>query len=415
MIDRAKVIAALERKRAQFQKHVADQRLQGQLLEERLAGFLQRSAADIDTILLERGTLWPGARPTAEFDRAQNLCLPFPQRWHNHPEAHAWARSVLTGHPVIAVDGSQIAPSKEYSVPVGAVQVGWFINDHSESGRYVKDVEFEVITPGELGGSSDEEGASRGGDGGFPTWYINQQRFVRECRALTRLVEQYGQSGQNGAGEGTAAGAPRPVCLFDGSFVISFAGQMLPERARPYLEAVAALLEASKRCRVPVVAYVDTTFSRDVVNLIATVMHAPDSRFTTDAALLHRLLPRWGDRSPLFLCARDDALSRDGRADFYTDVAFAYVRLAQEQPPARLEMPRWVLDTGMAEQVIDIVRAECVVGMGYPYAIETADALAVISHADRERFHALFEQFAQREGIDLRRVRKAQSKLNRRA
>ncbi len=404
MIDRAKVIAALERKRAQFQKHLAEQRLQGQLLEERLAGFLRLRAAEIDALLQERGTLWPGARPTAEFDRAQKLCLPFPQRWNNHPEAHAWARSVLTGRPVIAVDGSQVAPSKEYSVPVGAVQVGWFINDHSESGRYVKDVEFEVLTPGELEDKS-EEAAERGGDGGFPTWYINQQRFVRECQTLTRLVEEYGAEG----------GAPKPVCLFDGSFVISFAGQMLPERARPYLDAVSALLHASQRCRVPVVAYVDTTFSRDIINLIATVLHTPNSRFATDAALLHRLLPRWGDRSPLFLCARDDALSRDGRADFYADVAFAYVRLAQEQPPARLEMPRWVVEEGLAEQVIDIVRAECVVGTGYPYAIETADALAVITQADRERFHALFEQFARREGIELRRVRKAQSKINRRA
>jgi hypothetical protein len=64
--------------------------------------------------------------------------------------------------------------------------------------------------------------------------------------------------------------------------------------------------------------------------------------------------------------------------------------------------------------MIDLVRAECVVGTGYPYAIETADALAVISQQDRQRFHALFEQFATRTGLGLTRARKALSKQARR-
>jgi hypothetical protein len=55
-----------------------------------------------------------------------------------------------------------------------------------------------------------------------------------------------------------------------------------------------------------------------------------------------------------------------------------------------------------------------VVGGGYPYAVETADALAVISHADRERFYSLFEQFAQQSGLALVQARKAASKGSRR-
>lgn len=83
-------------------------------------------------------------------------------------------------------------------------------------------------------------------------------------------------------------------------------------------------------------------------------------------------------------------------------------------PPARLEIPRWMVETGCAEDAVDLVRAECVVGMGYPYAIETADALAVISQQDRQRFYALFEQFAQRTGLPLTQARKALSKQIRR-
>jgi hypothetical protein len=226
---------------------------------------------------------------------------------------------------------------------------------------------------------------------------------VGECDRLQLLAEAYGR-----------AAGPRPLLLFDGSFVISFVGQMLPQRSQPYLEAVESLLRASATWRVPVAAFVDGTFSRDVVNLIGWVTDANDKRFATDAGLFDDLLPNWGDRSPVFVCARDDALSRDGRANFYSDVAFAYMRLTQGRPPARIEMPRWVFEAGLADDLFDLVRAECVVGNGYPYALESADALAVITAQDRQRFHALFEQFAASEGITLFRARKAQSKLERR-
>jgi hypothetical protein len=73
-----------------------------------------------------------------------------------------------------------------------------------------------------------------------------------------------------------------------------------------------------------------------------------------------------------------------------------------------------VLDVGILDRVMDIVRAECVVGNGYPYAVETADAVAVITLRDRERFYRVFQAFAEEEGIGLRFSRKAVSKLGRR-
>ena len=76
-----------------------------------------------------------------------------------------------------------------------------------------------------------------------------------------------------------------------------------------------------------------------------------------DCALLAPLLPHWGDRSPFFVCARSDILSTQGRADFYRQVAFCYLRLAVERPPARVELPLWALEAGLAEQLVDLVRA----------------------------------------------------------
>ncbi len=63
---------------------------------------------------------------------------------------------------------------------------------------------------------------------------------------------------------------------------------------------------------------------------------------------------------------------------------------------------------------MDVVRAECVVGNGYPYAVETADAVAVITMQDRERFYRVFQEFVEKEGLPLRFSRKAVSKTKRR-
>src|SRR5690606_10072847 len=150
-------------------------------------------------------------------------------------------------------------------------------------------------------------------------------------------------------------------------FVISFAGRMLPARAQPYIGAVKRMLAASERTRIPLIAFVDTTFSRDLAALVELVDNHAGGRGPTDAALLDGVLAGWGDRCPFFLCARDDSLSREGNADFYNDVAFAYMRLTANRPPVRVEMPRWMVDAGVAEDAINILRAEAVVGNGYPW------------------------------------------------
>jgi isopentenyldiphosphate isomerase len=77
-------------------------------------------------------------------------------------------------------------------------------------------------------------------------------------------------------------------------------------------------------------------------------------------------------------------------------------------------MPRWIVDTGQLDRVLDIVRAECVVGNGYPYPLETADAVAVLTAEDRERFYRLFQQFLAEEQMELKITRKALSKRRRR-
>jgi hypothetical protein len=458
VLDRQKVIIALEQKQDQFTGFSVDFARQLRLVERRLAAFHGLDAAGIEARLLEMDVLWSGARPTAELELAQNLRLAFapqdeagrPMPWQNHADARAWARTVLLDQPVIAVDGSQITPSKDFSVPVGAIQIGWFINPHTtgESGRatgatsdgasgtpsdgesdqrpphahgnqsyiknaYVKDVAFEVFAPAELASTDDyaqedEPGGNSGqGEDALSDWRVNQARFVRECEKLCELMAASASGGPNRS-------ANKPICLFDGSFIVSFVGQMRPSRAAPYLRAVQELLACSQDYGVPLVGYVDTSYSRDFVTLLDLVTGNGESLQLGDAALFGSLISEWGDRTPAFVCARNDALTRENRAGFYADVVFTYLRTTANRPPARLEVPRWVLDAGELERVINVVRAECVVGGGYPYAIETVDALAVISQQDRMRFYALFEQFAGRLDLGLTQARKAASKLARR-
>jgi hypothetical protein len=123
---------------------------------------------------------------------------------------------------------------------------------------------------------------------------------------------------------------------------------------------------------------------------------------------------RWGDRSKAFVCARNDGVL-DQYGQHRRRIGFIYLKTTQDNAPARIEFPLWLLEDGQLEAVIDVIRAECIVGTGYPYPCETADAVAVITGADRDIVYQIFQEFAEREGLPLRYSRKAASKLSRRS
>jgi hypothetical protein len=185
---------------------------------------------------------------------------------------------------------------------------------------------------------------------------------------------------------------------------------MQSHRQKQYSDAVIQLLETSKRTGVPVVGYIDTSYATDIVEMIVNVTGLQLQGRVSDRAILERQQMQWGDRSPIFICDRSDSLE----ARFYDRVCFTYLKTTAPHPPARFDFPRWVYEAGEHERVIDLVRAECIVGVGYPYALETADAVAVLTMQDRERFYRLFQRFAEGEGLELRFSRKSVSKRGRR-
>jgi len=392
MLHPGKVMAALEAKKGRFTKTEEARQEDLELLGQALEKLPKLSLAQIHERL--EGLPWPGARPTSEHERFPQAVIPFPHRWTNHRQAREWALEVLHDVPTFAVDGSQISPARELSVPVALVQVGWFENLHRGVTDYVKDVSVEILAPDELAGDESEES-------GFPDWRVNWRRFELEVARLVDYMKAH------------AGVEPTPLCFFDGSLLVSFTRHMRPERQRLYVNAILRLLATSEETGVPVVGYVDTSYADDLTVMLAHVMGLNLSGRVSDGALLRSRM-RWGDRTQVYICARNDnVLPLYG--SHAQSVCFVYLKTTATNPPARVDFPLWIYETGQHERILDIVRAECVVGTGYPYALETADAVAVLTVQDRERFYRLFQRFTEREGLPLQFSRKALSKRGRRA
>ena len=369
MLHQGKIIAALEAKRGRFTEVEETRQEDMDALSQALETLAALSLPEIESRLAHIG--WPGARPTAEQEQHQGVVIPFGESWSNHRQAREWALGVLRGVPTFAADGSQISPARDISIPVAVVQVGWFENRHQVGAAYVKDVAVELLAPDELGEDEGEES-------GFPNWQVTWRRFEMEVERLVSYMQAH------------AGARPRPLCFFDGSLVVSFAQHMRPERQRLYVDAVLRLLDASGKTGVPLVGYVDTSYANDLTVMLAHLAGLSLSGRVSDAGLLRPRM-RWGDRTQVYVCARDDEVQNK----YYDGVCFVYLKTTADNPPARVEFPRWLCEEGEQKQVLDLVRAECVVGTGYPYSLETADSVAVLTMQDRERFYRLFQRFAE--------------------
>jgi len=148
------MLAALEAKRDGFNEAEATSKEDLEALNQALIQLAKLSAAEIEIKLPSSRA---GARPTLEYDSHPSLVVPFSYKWQNHRQVREWAAEVLTGVTTIAADGSQITPSRDLSIPVGVVQVGWFENQHILQGEYIKNVHVEVLTPAELIGLDVED------------------------------------------------------------------------------------------------------------------------------------------------------------------------------------------------------------------------------------------------------------------
>jgi hypothetical protein len=382
--------------------------LQQELLRQArgFADFDRRLRTEVDyyvraLLALDAATLGPApaecAWPADEFARAGSFAVRFNETWPTHEAARRWALEILHDRVTCAADGSQLVPGREVSLPVALVQVAWFENAHTEAGNYRKEARANVISPAEL---------MRPTDGRVnPETVVSYRRFQLETEALCEFIER--QRGWRRRGERL------PVAFFDGSFTFMLAfGGARAELQGQYEHAIARLLALSREAETPVVGYIDQSYARDLVNMLDALRGdaGAQERFPGDAQILPPLLQNWGDRT-VFCHYRHAGLDAKLKGE---EVGFTYLNTSADAAPARLELPAWTYRAGLLDEIVDTVRAECVCGLGYPYAIESADQAAVITLRDREIFLRAVQEFAAQGGFSFRVSRKTASKMRRR-
>jgi hypothetical protein len=404
MLYRTHVRNALEERRESF---VAFERgLRGEVgaMAARLRSLAGRTAAEVRA---EAGvTAARVTYPSDELERAGGVVVPFGETWRSHEEARRWALRVLGGRVTFAADGSQVFPGREASVPVAAVQVASFENPHTPEGRYVKDIHFEVLAPDQL----------LGGGRGFenPDQVVGARRFELEAKAVCQFLERH--RGWR------SKGARPPVAFFDNALLVASRHKDTDILfSKRYADALSELVALSRETEVPVVGYLDNSYAHDLRGLVEALHADLPQTSAYDSQILRThsegsppLLDSWGDRTIFWHCQRANLA-----ASFFDErgaplVGFVYLQTTSDNNPARLDIPAWVQEAGLLDEVVDTVRAECVVGNGYPYAIETADEAAVMTARDREHFLRAMQDFAAEHSLDFRISRKAASKGRRR-
>ncbi|HZH34228.1 MAG TPA: DNA double-strand break repair nuclease NurA [Pyrinomonadaceae bacterium] len=400
MLFRELLIQELNEKRDDFARFAASQSDEQEDYLALLRELTARTSVEIRRNLGTKEDV--GALPSDELDEFRAVSAAFETRWKSHEEARSWALEILKNRTTFAADASQILPGREISLPVAAIQVGTFENSHTETGDYKKQARFTVIPPNELLDSDELEEKPVSAES-----IVGLRRFQAEAEAVKTFLRN--RKGWRERGE------RMPLAFFDGTLLISIAMPRTSLQTRFVAEMV-ELVRVSEETRVPVVGFVDQSYARDLISLLDALSTSfgryvrEPNRTLNDSRLLNvESLKSWGDRTPFFYCRRH------GLSDFYGEtVGFVYLKTSGDGVPARLDVPSWIYEGNLLAEVLDGVRAECVIGLGYPYALETADATAVISGRDREMFLRALQDFAARENLNFRVASKRMSKARRR-
>lgn len=403
MLYRELLTTELDKQRADFQRFSATQSSDLTAYLEKLEKLCRTPSAEIGERL--QNIEAPGALPSDELEKRKSFSFPFAEKWENHEEARLWASGILKNRTTFAADGSQLYVEKEVSLPVAAIQIGWFENPHDENQSYEKNARFFVLSPDKLL-SKDEPVV--------PETKVGQLRFEAEIEKVIEFLRK--KIGWQARGE------RMPLAFYDGTLLLSTPHPDTGLQAS-FTNKLVELARASIETRVPLIGYVDRSYARDLLTMLENFEAMTDKHERTlyDATILHaetknfaQILKFWGDRT-CFCYSKRRGLSQFIDAETGKSiVGFSYLQTTAEGSPARLDIPAWIYEDGLLDEVLDVARAECVIGLGYPYALETADQTALITMRDREVFLAALQDFAGRENLNFSVSRKNASKGRRR-
>jgi hypothetical protein len=393
MLFRELLTDELNRQREEFSRFAQSQAGDLDYYVKKLARFSEKSYTEVFGILDDCADC--GAMPAEEINLTDDFSLNFRERWKNHEEARRWAFEVLKKRTTFAADGSQIVLEREISFRVGGVQIGWFENPHDAAQGYEKNAKFSIISPEDFGNNADSGRAES---------FVGERRFEAEIDKIKEFLDKKRNWKINNE--------PLPLAFYDGTLLLS-----VTEFQRNITAQLVELARLSRDCKVPVIGYVDRSYACDLMTMLDSFEGEKGDLMISldDVSILHAAtLKNWGDRTP-FCYSR-----RHGLEAFFDDrtgesiVGFVYLQTTSDNPPARLDIPSWIYEEGLLDEVLDTVRAECVIGLGYPYPLETADQTAVITVRDREIFLQALQGFAKENNLNLQVSRKAASKGRRR-
>ncbi len=386
MLNHQKIEAALTALTGEFAAYQQD--VDSSFSRMRLA-LTDFGREPFDRIQAALAAEWTGAIPSPEWAAHPDFRIPFHADWQNHQQARQWAFDHILNIPTFAVDGSQIRPTTDYSLPVAIIQIGWFENLHTPQAAYKKDTYVEVVTPQRLLINGEPSG--------------QMVDLIRTRLEMAQIVSYINSC---------AATSTKPVVFYDGPLLLSFA-ERLRETKAEYIAELTRVLNASYAARIPVIGYVDSSHARDLIGMMTHYFHIPKaSDALTDGGLLADVL-QIGERTPVMI-SRRPGIQQEYAAPWQTDLAFVYLKMSLTGLPVRLEFPLWLYQEGLLDSLMDVIRAEIIIGSGYPYCLETADVTALLTNADRDFFYRVFQAFLEKQAHPLTIRSKARSKQRRR-
>jgi len=304
------------------------------------------------------------------------LIVPFDCGWSSRQEALAWMDEVLSGTPVASVDGSQIYARRGLGMPLAIVQSALVYNPHDGSEAQCERI-VRLITPEQFEQHSMYP---------YSNELVDAMRFSLECEhVMSARIDC--------------------LCLLDTSLVLSHISSHGERIRSVYLDAIRGLLSASEN-RVPIAAFVDSPNSHDLVRMMGQCFEElPKGVRITDAALLRGAM-KWGERTKVFLCDRDDRRYFEGSSvlDLYGKwgrrICFFYLNTSPHAP-CRVEMPLWMYEQGLTDLVADVIRGETIIRGTYPDILWRAHEAAVIRERERAVFEQMVRGFCEHNGISL--------------
>ncbi len=319
-----------------------------------------------------------------------NMTSPVPQRPSNYT--------------AVSSDGSQIFPDRHEALPCYLINISSIILNYGDnSGAYLhsdpvlfyKEQDRFTLWDGKKIPANSE--------------VISLRRTLMEFERLLDLVNE-------------ASYRENIISISDGTLILWRLEGTPSDFKSGILEPFLNIMEEFKKRRLPIIGYISSPGSTDVINALRLglcpekVSYCNQCPYTdlvelpcapieglTDKNLFSRVLKQ-GERSAVFKSS-SRILQSYGDHHIY----FFYINIGEEI--ARVEIPKWAAeDNTLLSQVHTLVYDQAKKGRGYPVAISEAHEQAVVKGRDRNFFFDLVKESMVKADFNVTTSRKSISK-----